>query len=238
MTETGASDLKGLHALHQRARMLRERLESVPKTLAARKRALETKQKGVEEARLALKTRRADLHKREMVTQTARNRVDELRLKLNAVKKNEEYKAITNQIALDNSSIGRQEDEILELMAAVEAEAVELTRLEAEAQKLAAEFDRQKADFDGKAGQYRAQLQELEAAIIESEAIIPEEARERYRRSVKGQGADAFAAVDRQHPACSGCFLSITSQTLNELMIGTALVFCNTCGRILYLTDD
>ena len=69
-----------------------------------------------------------------------------------------------------------------------------------------------------------------------------EDLRERYRRTVKQHGADAMAAVeyDRkvQLGSCSGCFVSVTTQALNELINGNHLSFCKTCGRILYLPEE
>lgn len=237
MTDTIASDLKSLHLLHQRAKALRDRLDSGPKTLSTRQKSLEARLKLLEDARTALKQRKADILKREMTTQSARTRVDDLRVKLNAVRKNDEYKAITNQIATDNKSISKQEDEILELMSASETQAADLAKLEAEVHKAAEEFKKQRDEFEAKAQTLREQLSQVEAALVDSESIIPEDDRERYRRSIRGQGADAFAGVDRKHPACSGCFVTVTHQGVNELMIGNSLVFCLTCGRILYLED-
>jgi uncharacterized protein len=232
---TAATDLKSLHLLHQRAKALRDRLDSGPKTLAARAKVLDAKKKVLEDARLALKTKKADIHKRELTAQTARNKVDELRIKLNSVKKNDEYKLITNQIATDNKAISNQEDEILEVMAEAETMAAELAKLEAETKKIVAEYEKLKSEFDSKAEGFQTQLSLLEAAIAASEVIIPENDRERYIRSVKGAGADAFAGVDAAHPSCSGCYLSVTHQSVNEMLIGRSLVYCKTCGRILYI---
>ena len=38
--------------------------------------------------------------------------------------------------------------------------------------------------------------------------------------------------------ACHGCYVAITPQMHNELINGHALVFCKTCGRILYLAEQ
>ena len=96
--------------------------------------------------------------------------------------------------------------------------------------------------IESQAAGQRAQLDELETALVEAESVIPEDVRERYRRTVKQHGADAMAAVDydrkSQLGACSGCFVSVTTQALNELINGNHLSFCKTCGRILYLPEE
>ena len=233
-----ADDLRGLHDLHRRAKALRDRLESGPKTLAARRRGMESRQKAVVEAREALKKRKADVQRQELQVASQRARVDDLRVKLNTVKKNDEYKAITNEIALVNKAISNQEDAILELMQGVETAALELKTQEAALATFAEDLEALAVEVESKAEGQRAQLKELEESIVESESVVPDHDRERYRRSVRGRGDDAFAAVDPKVHSCDGCNQVITIQAVSELMGPDHLVFCKSCGRILYLVED
>ena len=41
-----------------------------------------------------------------------------------------------------------------------------------------------------------------------------------------------------ENSACSGCFVSVTSQTMNELINARNMSFCMSCGRILYLAEE
>src|SRR5690606_1442512 len=141
-------------------------------------------------------------------------------------------------IALISKAIDGQEDAILELMQVVETAAVELARQEAELKKFAEEVAALRLEIESKAEVQRAQLKELEAAIVEGESIIPADDRERYRRTLRGKGDDAFAAVDAHTRACDGCNQVITIQAISELMNAEHLVFCKTCGRIMYLAED
>lgn len=233
-----ADDLRGLHDMHRRAKALRDRLESGPKTLAARQRGLETRRKTLEEAQTALKHRKADVQRQELQVQSQRSRCDELRVKLNAVKKNDEYKAIMNEIAMINKDVNNKEEAILGLMQAVEDASAELAKHEAEVAKFAEGVEALRHDIETKAEGQREQLKELEEAIKEGESLVPTEDRERYRRSVSGKGDDAFAGVDRKTNSCDGCNRVVTIQAVSELMNATHLVFCKSCGRILYLIED
>jgi predicted nucleic acid-binding Zn-ribbon protein len=82
---------------------------------------------------------------------------------------------------------------------------------------------------------HKAQLEELELGIVAAEALIPDEYREKYRRIVGRYGADALAVCE--NASCNGCFTSITSQMINDLINGQGLSFCLSCGRLLYLTE-
>ncbi|MDE2508301.1 MAG: nucleic acid-binding protein [Planctomycetota bacterium] len=231
-----AGSLRDLHMLHQRAKAIRDRLTTGPKVIAAREQALAQRQAAAEVAKKALHDAKLHQKRREGDMKVSQDKIDDLKVKLNQVRKNDEYKALQNQIAHDRSNLSKIEDDVLEDMSKIELLSAEAQKLEAEAKAYAAEVAAAKLQFESHADEQRAQLAELEAAVVDSESIIDELERERYRRTVKQLGADALAAVENH--ACSGCFVSITAQCMNDLMNGHGLSFCKTCGRLLYLADD
>lgn len=235
MTATGES-LRDLHLLHQRAKAIRDRLSSGPKVLAARAAALAGRQADLEKARKAVQDAKVLLKKNEHSLQAQQAKIEDLRVKLNQVKKNEEYKALQNQIAHDRAAVSKIEDEILQGMEGIESRTAELAGLEADVQNFAQEVAKLKQEIESREAAHKAQLQELETAIAEAEVSIPEDDRERYRRVVRQFGADALAAVE--DGACHGCFTSVTTQMLNELINGLHLTFCKSCGRLLYLAEQ
>jgi predicted nucleic acid-binding Zn-ribbon protein len=235
-TPAAAADLRELHGLHERAKAIRDRLTSAPKTLAARQALLENRQAELEAARKALLDAKAQVKKRESLVASQQSKIDDLTVKLNTVKKNEEYKAIQNQIAHDKLSISKVEDEILDGMTKLDDQAAALAAQEKDVQSLAADVAKLKTDIESQAEQQKSQLESLETAITEAEEIIPIDQRDQYRRLVKQRAADALAAVEGG--ACGGCYVSVTAQTLNELINGGRLIFCNTCGRVQYLAEE
>ena len=236
MPSSTASSLRDLHQLHQRAKALRDRLSSGPKTLAARKLALDARQKTLEEARKALQDEKVAVKKHEHHLQSQQSKSDDLRGKLNAVKKNEEYKAIQNQLALDKSHMDKTEGEILEAMEKVDEKTRAVHDAEVEVKKLTDEVAALAKQIEEHADAQKAQLAGLDKAIVEAESLIDEDQRDRYRRTVKQRGADALAAVEGN--ACSGCYVTITHQVLNELINAQNLQFCMACGRMLYLAEE
>jgi predicted nucleic acid-binding Zn-ribbon protein len=231
-----AESLQELHRLHQRAKALRDRLTSGPKLLAARLSALSNRQASLEAARKALLEAKVIIKKSEHLVQSHQLKIDDLKVKLNQAKKNDEYKAIQNQIAHEQAAIAKLEDELLEGYSATETQAAALAALESEITAAGKDVAGLKAEIESQAAQQQAQLQELETAIIEAEDVIPGDHREQYRRVVKRHGADALAFL--QSDACSGCNVSITAQMKNELINGHTLCFCKICGRVLYLAEE
>lgn len=234
MTAT-ADALRDLHALHQRAKAIRDRLQSAPKTLAARQAALAARTADLEKSRKALQDAQLGVKKNEHALQAAQAKVDDLKVKLNLVKKNDEYKALQNQIAHDKTAMGKYEDEILQGFEVVEEKKAELTKAEGEVKAFGDEVAALKKTIEDQAVAQKAQLAELEAAIVSAEGSIPEDQREQYRRVVRQLGADALAPVEGG--ACLGCYTAVTAQMLNELINRDSLTFCKSCGRLLYLAE-
>ncbi len=237
-----AENLRELHQLHQRAKALRDRLTTGPKTLGSRQAALTSRKTALEDARKALQEAKVQLKKREHALQAQQAKIDDLKVKLNQVKKNDEYKALQNQIAHDKASMGNTEDEILNAYSEIEAQTAAVAKLEAEAQQFASDVAAFQTQMESQTGPQKLQLEEIEKAIAEAEAIIPEEQRDRYRRTIKQHGADALAPVEvdfKSHiGSCTGCYVTITPQCLNEVINAANLTFCKTCGRILYLAEE
>jgi uncharacterized protein len=235
MTAT-AEILRDLHLLHQRAKALRDRLASAPRTLAARQTALASRQADLEKARKALQDAKVQLKKNEHALQAQQAKIDDLKVKLNQVKKNEEYKALQNQIAHDKAAMSKTEDETLQTYELIESQSATFAKLEAELKSFARDVDALHTEIESQASAHKSQLQELEQAIVEAEISIPEQERERYSRTVRQFGADALAACE--NGACLGCFTSVTTQMLNHLINGDQLMFCKSCGRLLYLDEQ
>jgi len=230
-----AENLSDLHQLHQRARALRDRLASGPKTLAARTVALANRQAELEQVRKALQDSKVQLKKHEHSIQSVDTKINDLKIKLNLVKKNEEYKALQNQIAHENSSKTKIEDEMLVSLELIETKAADASRLEVDVKRFPGEVATLRQQIDEQSASHEKQLRELETAIIQAETVIPEAYRDQYRRIVGRYGADALAVCE--DGACLGCYTSIPAQMVNDLINNAGLRFCLSCGRLLYLPE-
>jgi predicted nucleic acid-binding Zn-ribbon protein len=230
-----AQQLVTLHQLHQRARALRDRMASGPKTLAARTAALAARQADLEQARKALQETKVQLKKHEHSVQGIDTKIDDLKTKLNLVKKNEEYKALQNQIAHDQAAKAKIEEEMLMELETIDSQTAQVGKLEGDVKRFSGEVAALQREIDEQSLAHKTQLVELEAAIIAAETTIPEPYRDRYRRIVARYGADALAACE--DGACLGCFTSLTPQMVNDLINGEGLSFCMSCGRLLYLSE-
>jgi predicted nucleic acid-binding Zn-ribbon protein len=229
-----ADNLRDLHLLHQRAKALRDRLASGPRTLAARQAALSTRQSEFDAAKKAHQDSKVQLNKQEHALKSIDLKIDDLKVKLNLVKKNDEYKALQNQIAHENTTKSKVEEEILLAYDVIETKAADTKKNEDEVKRLAADVTGLQKELDEQVVAYKAQLEELEKSIVEAESLIPDDHRDKYRRIVARYGADALAVCE--NASCNGCYTTLTSQLINDLINGE-LTFCLSCGRLLYLLE-
>jgi len=233
---TTANSLREIHSLHQRAKAIRDRLAGVPKSVAARSGVVAKKQEAVDKAKKDLQQVKVNKATKESQRKSIHQKMDDYASKLLSVKKNDEYKAIQNEIAVLKSQVNKVDDDIIEFELELETREASVKALEAEMKKAQDELEAFKAQAESSRAGDEAKLAELSQAVAEAESIIPIELRDKYQRIIRQKGADALAIVEEG--ACTGCFMSVTSQMLNDLINCDTLVFCRTCGRVLYMAEE
>ena len=160
---------------------------------------------------------------------------DEIRKKegqLGAVKKNEEYQALLHEIELFKKYIGQKEERILTIMEQMDTAK---NCFEEDKQRIAgeqAEINGECAKIDDELGvavKEREALEAKRAPLLE--AIDPSHLK-RYDRIRRAKKSGA-ALVPLQGESCSGCFMGITAQNVNEIL-GGEFIPCNHCGRLVF----
>jgi len=151
-------------------------------------------------------------------------------------RKNEEYRALANEIQTCKEAIFKIEDQEIALMEQGEAaqkEVVRSTQASSEARKLA---DDQITQLGVREENLKKELAELETNREELAAAVDDGARGRYERLVKNKGENVVVGV--QHGVCGGCHMKLPPQLLVSCQAQQELVTCSNCGRILYYTRD
>src|SRR5947208_593426 len=122
MSVAPAHSLRELHALHHRAKVIRDRMASGPKTLATRQSILAKRQAEVDAVKKTIRDATVQADKKEVQLKGMLAKSDELRVKLNSIKKQVEYDAIRNQLAMDNLAQSKLQEEILEARIVIEGQ--------------------------------------------------------------------------------------------------------------------
>ncbi len=198
----------------------------------------------LEEARTTLQAAQAKLKELEK-----RQRHEELLLEdkttllrkydqqLFSVKTNKEYKAMLSEMDVVKTEISSIEDTILEILTDIDfvkgemADAdetlrVEETKVRDAKLRLERELDEVQRRLAERAQQKQALVPDVDEDLYELY--------ERIRKAKK----DGPGAVPVRNDSCSGCFMQIPPQIVNELIASDRLITCQSCSRILYWPDN
>jgi predicted nucleic acid-binding Zn-ribbon protein len=230
-----AAALRELHRIHQQLAELRDRLERGPKQVRAREANVAQLETRLVEARERTKQTQMAVDRKQLDLKAGEQKIVDLRVKLNACSSNREYQALLEQIAAAEMAGSVLSDEILEGLEKID----QLTSHVKEAEKnlAAGKLDLEKArqTIEESATTIRADVTRLEAELVHAEKALPADFKTDYQRVVRSKGADSLAVVD--DGVCTGCGQQITLNMQNELKL-SRLVFCKSCGRLLYLPGE
>ncbi len=230
-----AEALRTLHQLHRQSTDLRNRLDRGPKQIAARANHVKHLESELEVAKEALKKLKLKVSERELTLKERESRILDVKAKLNSCGSNREYQAFVEQIAADEQANSVLSDEILELFDKVTESEESVKQAEGALQQSRTQWKEVSERVASEKPSIEADLQDVESRLQQSEQSLPEDVRQSYERVVRAHGEEALAPLDEEN--CGGCFQRITAQMQNELVLGK-LVFCKSCGRLLYAPED
>jgi len=151
-------------------------------------------------------------------------------------RKNEEYRALTNEIDTCKRAIFTIEDQEIALMEQAEAAhkaALSANRAADEAKKL---MDEQVAQLGLREKNLQKELEKLQLNRSELAAAVDEVVVGRYERLLRNKGENVVVGI--QHGVCGGCHMKLPPQLLVACRSSKELVTCINCGRIIYYTRD
>ncbi len=150
-----------------------------------------------------------------------------------SVKKNEEYQALLHEMEMHKKQIAIKEERIIAIMMELdEAKSCleeDKKRIGGEQEEITAECSK----IDGELAVAISDRKALEAQRGPLIAEIDASMLSKYERIRKAKKTGP-ALVPLQGESCSGCFMTITAQHVNEILAGDKFMPCNHCGRLVY----
>ncbi len=173
-----------------------------------------------------------DRKKLELDAGTRQESITRLKTQQYETRKNDEFRAMGNEIERYEKEIRAIEDQELELMDQADKLKVEIGAEDKKASGARESIARQMTDLEEKAKTLETRLTELTAERTEAAGKIDEDLLGRFERLFASKG-DA-AIVSLEHEVCTGCHMKVTPQTAHRVKNGKEIVSCEQCGRILY----
>lgn len=193
-------------------------------------------QAALDSAKLKVKQIETDRKKLELDVDARKAQIEKYALQQFQTKKNEEYRALGNEIEHAKQDIVKLEDGQIELMEQMEAaqKQVGLAQKEAEeAKKLA---DGQLKELAIREENLKKELAEMESSRDNLTAGLEDSILGRYTRLQKQKGDNVVVGIE--HGVCGGCHMKFPMQIVLACQKAQELVTCPNCGRILYYTRD
>jgi predicted nucleic acid-binding Zn-ribbon protein len=166
---------------------------------------------------------------------TRRESINRLKTQQYETRKNDEFRAMANEIERYEKEIQSIEDKELELMDQAEKMKIEAGAEEKKSATARESIGRQMTDLEQKATALTARLNELTAERDELATKIEEDLLGRFERLFASKGDAAVVALE--HEVCTGCHMKLTTQTAHRVKNGKEIVSCEQCGRILYAAE-
>jgi predicted nucleic acid-binding Zn-ribbon protein len=222
-----------LQSLDQKIGALDKEVAALPKHIAVIEKTLDSHLRKLEADKAALSANQKDRKKLDGDIQAHQQKISKLRDQMLGAKTNEQYRAFQHEIEYIEKEIRQAEDRILELMS--ESESLDQNVKKADAalkeEKQTVEAEKSRARERTATDQkWLDQLREERKQLV---AKMPREALSAYDRILKkwrGGVVVAEAVAGR----CSACQILLRPQYLQDLKKAGELMFCESCGRILY----
>ncbi|MEP6960827.1 MAG: C4-type zinc ribbon domain-containing protein [Acidobacteriota bacterium] len=221
-----------LQTLDQRLAFLDKEVAELPRHIAAIEKALESHLRKLGADKAALAANLKDRKNLEVEIQTNQQKVSKLREQMLSAKNNEQYKAFQNEIDFAEKAIRTAEDRILELMTASEPLDANVKQAEVALKQEQKTVEAEKARAREKTAIDQAELEKLRLEHKEVFTQLPRPtgaAYERIRKKWKGS-----VSVDASDGRCKACQMVLRPQFFQDLRKGTDLMFCESCGRVVY----
>ena len=228
-------DLEKLIALQETDReieRLNQEIALLPRRVAAIEAQLADTRTQVEKAKAAIAATQKDRKKFDTEIQDHQQKISKYRDQSLAVKTNEQYKALLQEITFAEQAIRACEDKILDGMLAIETQEKNQKAAEAELKQETAEIEKEKAEARARTEQDQKQLAEWSARRSALRAEITADVVTYYDRVVKLR-KNGISAV-REDGKCAACNVMLRPQTFNEVRANDRVIACDSCGRILY----
>ena len=233
MTEV-SQGLGKLHAVHVAIENVQRELDRGPRRIKAAEKAINkalADQAAQKDIIVELK-KASDSKSLQLKTNEAR--ILDLKAKLNAASSNREYEIIKTQIEADTVANSVLEDEILEALEKVDAATARLGEINTELTEARQKQDTVAKEVATKEPELKSKLESLAVDLKEAETVVPTKLKEQYRRLANQKGPESLAPVDKG--SCTGCNSMISPNVSVSLNTGEVL-FCQTCGRIMFLQE-
>jgi uncharacterized protein len=231
--------IENLLILQDRDRKI-SRVEAELANLGPERAALEQRarnaQAHLEASKQKSKQIESDRKKLELEVDGKKQQIEKYSLQQFQTKKNEEYRALAQEIEHCKAAINKLEDEQLVLMEQLESASRELNEVAKSTAALLKDVELARSALADKEVRLKKELADLKSDYTRLVEAVDDGVRDRYVRLRKQRGATTVVGIERG--MCGGCHMKLPIQVVLSCRAQQELVSCPNCGRILYFSPE
>ena len=179
-----------------------------------------------------LEARRKEL---ELETESEQARIRKYSEQQLQTRKNEEYRALTNEITGCRQRISTMEDRQLELMEEADRAEEHIRQTEKEADEARQLADAEVARLDQHMSDLEEETADLRRRRTRLTGNLDPATLSRYERLLRNRGDQSLVGVDGGN--CGGCHVKLPVQIVINCKEQKEIIFCPNCGRMLYFAE-
>ena len=211
---------------------LQREVSTLPKHIAQIEMALDSHLRRLDADRAALAGNLKDRKQCEDNIKVQEQKATKFRDQMQQAKTNEQFKAFQHEIEFCEKEVRQFEDRILELMTEAEP-------LDANAQKATAALKQEKIQVDSEKAKAmertavdKREIDRLQGERATAVAALPKPVLAAYERIRKKWSGVVLA--EAAGGRCTACQITIRPQFFQDLKKADSMMFCESCGRILF----
>lgn len=234
------SGLTNLQSVENRLRAAKAKLNRCRRSVVLQENRIRSEQNALEAKREEVQLTRVQNDRLELELKTRDQQIAKFRAALNSAKTNKEYAALLTQLNTTKADNSKIETQILELMKVIEVDEAECEKIEQEIEAQKQQLEKVRKEAEISAERFQKEVEEIQQEWNEAAEMIPAESLEIFKRVADTYDGEAVVEVEEQGGkaavfSCSGCFMSITNESVNMLMTKDDIIRCPNCTRILVL---
>lgn len=209
-------------------------LKRIPEERATLMRHIEQETANIEAARHNLKAKEVQRNELDMTVKSKESEIARFSHQQLQVKKNDEYRALTQQIEQAKADISDLEEQEIGLMLEIDDLTEVFNADKATIEQRIAEYRRQIDLLKDKEANLKVSIDTARADLAASREGVEENYMDHYDRVRKLVKRAPFVARI-QSQVCGGCHLRVSNEIAREALNAGEPHFCDQCARIVYV---
>jgi uncharacterized protein len=229
-----------LQSVENRLRAVKAKLARCRRNVIIQENQIRNLQNALEAKQEEIQLTRVQADRLELELKSRDEQIAKFRTALNMAKNNKDYAAILTELNTNKADNSKIENQVLELMKAVEADQTDSLQIKQQIEEQKAKLDQVRKDSEAMAAKYEAEMALIQTEWEQAASTIATAQLGTFKRVAETYDGEALATIEQQDArseayTCGGCFMGLTIETVNSLMTKDEIIRCPSCSRILVL---